>query len=391
VSKEEKLLILQMVSDGKVTPEEGVELLRAVAGGAGAAESQQALSENLATSIREGVKRSVETAVRSAEEVAEGAATEAERVAADVERHVARIGESAGIQREVVGENIEESLTGLGKTIARMFRRGFGAGGPQREFHEEFCGEFPEQGTLDVGLSTANGRVTVKTWDRPGFHLDVQKRVNADSDAEAENLTKDVFTFTSEGNVLRARSKEPQYGWCGSVTVSFTLTLPKDRKASLDLASSNGRITIQGVSGPRLSGRTANGRIIVDDCSFDTCDVNTANGRIEYEGQAKELTADTANGRIVANIEGAGNWRLDSANGRIEVNIKKTQGVGYEVDTSAVMGRIQVSGFEDVIIDETRHKTGARRYKARSLGFDEAECKATLRASTAMGRVIVSA
>ncbi len=417
MSKEEKLLILQMVSDGKITPEQGAELLRAVGAGAAPAEPpkptyqtqkqaptdastripEQDLGRHLSLEIQEGLRRAVDRAVGSAEEAAERAASQAERAAAGVERRVDRVGhqvsqygEKVRAEGEELGRNLEDSLTGLGKTIARIFGGGFGPGGPERDFHEEITGEFPSEGVLDVRLATSNGRITVKTWDQPGFHLDVQKKVKAGSDAEAQEITKDAFTFAQDGNVLEARSRDGHsIGW-RSVAVGFILTLPRERKASLRLDSSNGRITIEGTGGPQLTASTANGRIMVNGCNFDASNISTANGRIEYEGQAKELTASTANGRVVANLQGAGDWKLDSANGRIEVNISKAPGVGYEVEASTVMGRIEVTGLDDVIIDETKQKIGSRRYKARTLGFGESAFKATLRASTAMGKVTVS-
>ncbi len=345
MSRKEKLLIVQMVSKGAVSPEQGAELLQALG--------------------------------RAKPEVS----------------GPARPSEASHEQNDpgsALSSNIESSVSGLGKAIARMFGGSFRPGGPEREFHKEFTGEIPAGGVLEVGLFTINGRIEVRAWDQPGFRLDVRKKVWANSDAEAEDMLEDAFTFTHDGNTLEARTKATSnFGW-HSISVGFNLSIPRNKVSSLRLDSSNGRITVDGVSGVELRASTSNGRILVQGSDFEECVIATANGRVEYRGKAKALRASTANGRIVADLEGAGDWRLDSANGRIEVNIVKAGGVGYEVDVSTQMGRISVTGLEDVLLEGSKQKVGAGRYKARSRGFMDAASKATLKASTTTGRIAVS-
>ncbi|QUL97963.1 MAG: DUF4097 family beta strand repeat protein [Candidatus Fermentithermobacillus carboniphilus] len=371
MSKEEKLLILQMVADGKITPEQGVELLKVV-GGPGTRE----------VPAEPTVKPPAPYAPKGAIPP-----KQAESYADSMSKHFEDLGQR-------VGETVSESAEGLRKLISSFFGGGgLFAGGPEFELHDEIKGEIPAEGDLDISLRTINGRITVETWDQPGFLLDVKKKISARNEDEAKELLKDVYEFSQDGVSLRARAKESSGNFMGrNASVSFTLTIPRARQASLNLDSANGRITVEGVSGKRCVADTANGRIEVTGCHFGDAILDTANGRIEFDGSASNLKADTANGRIEACLRGAGTWKLGTANGRIEVEIEREEGTGYEIDISSVMGRLEVTGMDDaeVLIDETRQKFGSRRYKARTKGFEESPVKASLKASSSMGRVTVS-
>lgn len=397
MSKEEKLMILQMVSEGKITPEQGAELLRAV--GEGKPEAPAAATAPKATpgqqveEVSENIQRTIERATRRAEEVAQRATAHAEQWASQVAKHADEIARRASGEGENLGKILGESGANLGKVLAKIFGGGF-SGGPQFEFHEEMRGELPAEGEIQISMSTSNGRITVDTWDEKGYRLDVRKTSNAATEAEAKEATKDGYEFKQDGLNITARSKEFGDGFnvLRQYTIGFTLTLPRDRKATLNLASSNGRITVGGVSGTRLHATTSNGRVEAEGCNFADTELGSANGRIEFEGRPGNLNASTANGRISAHLGGLGNWKLNSANGRIDVEVRKELGAAYGVEASTVMGKIDVQGMEDaeVLVNETKQKVGSRRYQARTRGFSDAPSKASLYASTTMGRVTVT-
>jgi len=378
VSKDEKMMILQMVADGKITPEQGAELLKALGLQAPAARpAPQAPSVPQVPSVP---PVRVEEVVRRVESVADEIASRAGDLAEKSARHAEEIAEKAARGGEE-----------LGKMLARIFGGRF-QDGPQFEFHEELKGELPAEGEIEVNFSTSNGRITVDTWDETGFRLDVKKTVNASTEEEAKELVKDGFEFNQDGLKLTARPKDSFGVLRNGYSVSFHLTLPRGRTANLRLSSSNGRITVEDVKGTTLVASTANGRVETKGCSFQRTEVHSANGRIELEGRLGDLEASTANGRIDASLAGTGAWELNSANGRIEVEIRREPDAAYEVDLSTVMGKIDVSGLEnaEVLIDEARRRGAGGRYKARTRGFSEAVSKLSLRASTTMGRVNVS-
>lgn len=394
MSKEEKLLILQMVAEGKITPEQGVELLKAVSSttvhkepvAGSTQEFSASFGETFGKSVEERVKKTVEEGVKKAENVAKRAVEHAQCLSESVEKRLEDLGEKTG---ESIGQSAENLVT----LVTRLFSGGFSSG-PQFELREELRGEFTEEGEIDVSLHTANGRITVETWDNPGYLLEVVKKVRATDEDQAKKLLKDVFEFEQDGLCLKAKSKDVSAKTLGgrNVSVGFNLKIPVSRKASLNLGSSNGRISIENVAGTKCIVNTANGRIEARRCNFEEVSLDTANGRIEYKGKASNLRANTANGRIEARLSGVGTWNFSTANGRIEIEIEKEENAGYEVDVSTVMGKLDVSGMDDAIIlvDETKRKIGSKRYKACTKGYQDSALKASLKASSAMGRVTVS-
>ncbi len=401
MSKEEKMLILQMVADGKITPEQGAELLRAVgepkpvapprpasaplpqkAGEAKPDAVGDDVGPALDKQIRETIEASVEASVQRAQAAAEAAAKHAEKFA-----------ERIALEGENLGKVLGESGENLGKIFARIFGGGWAfGGGNQFDFPEEIKGELPPEGEIEVDLSTRNGRICLDSWDEPGYRLVVMRRVRAMTEEEARVKVNDLYEFSQDGLNLRARTKELQSGFFGSnVSVHFILTLPRDRQANVTVSSANGRLILDGLKGSSLRASTANGRIEALSNDFRRAELDSANGRIQFTGKAQDLSVRTANGRIEADVEGAGDWDLSSANGRIELNVRREAGAAYEVEASSVSGRVDVAGLEDaeVLINEVRHHTGSRRYKARSKNYDTAEVKGTIKATTASGRVTV--
>ncbi len=405
MSKEEKALILQMVVDGKITPEQGVELLRAVANvpqapraprppspgypppppaspGAGRYEAGRSLAEQIRREVEERIQ-----GVRSdAGEIGAAAAEVGEKVG----ETAGRIGETVGREGERIGRALGESGANIGRMIAGMFTSGFGAG-PGIEVEESHTGEFLEEGVLQVELWTSNGKIEVGSFDGPGFLLKATRKGPAVSEEQARELLKDACEFSHRGNTIKAKTRDGLFGPRGG-SVAFELLLPKERAANLVLKSANGRIEIRDLHGQSLLVSTANGRIEAQRCDFETCEASSANGRIETDVRCSKLNASTANGRIEATLAGAGEWTFHTSNGRVEVSLKKEPDTGYEVDISSVAGKLEVQGFNgaQVLVDEARHRYGSRRYWAKTVGFDEAEKKAKLKATSAMGRVSVS-
>ena len=372
MSKEEKMLILEMVSQGKITPEQGVELLKAVGYSKGPAAFE---------SVDKAAGKKAEKAIVTPEEAAARAEKRAEEVAGSVKK---RFNE---IERDV--DSIGQTAGNIGKLISQMFGGSFLAGGPAFEFTDEIQGDLPKDGEIEVILRTSNGRIVVESWDRPGYSLTVKKRGNAGSEDEARKILEDSYDFKQNGLTLDGRAKDGIGSGLRNISVAFYLKVPESRKTSVNLDTANGRIVVERVSGDSCIADTANGRIIMTECNFNDSKLNTANGRIEYQGTAGRLVAGSANGRINTCLSGTGDWQFNTANGRIEVEIRKEQGSAYEVDLSSNVGTVTVEGIDDaeVIVDEARRYTGGRRYMARSRGFESAEAKGYVKASASVGKI----
>ena len=387
MADEEKIEILRMVAEGKITPEQGVELLKALSPEGDATRRKPGGPERPGDEYDQTWEERVKRAQEKAEQAARSAAERAEYLAQEAGKRAEYIGKAVS---ETVGESLRGIFEGLFRGGAGWFE-GLGSPGDEYEFTDTIKGEFPADGEIQVNLRTTNGRIEVGVHDQPGYTLEVIKKVRAATEQEARERCEDIYEFKQNGLVLEGRSKD-SFAWRTAASCAFRLRLPRGRKASLNLDSANGRIEIQGVEGTRLVADTANGRVDVGASSFDEASVATANGRIEYRGESKRLRADTANGRIEARLKGVGDWQFETANGRIEAVVEREPGVAYEVDASTNMGSIAVGGFDEaqVLYDDRGRRWGPRRYHARTAGFDQTARKASLRASTSVGKIEIS-
>ena len=94
----------------------------------------------------------------------------------------------------------------IGRMLSGLFGGGF-IGGPTFEFREEIKGQFPEEGELDLRLSSSNGRISVETWDQPGYLLTVIKKGRAGM-SDARQMLENCYEFSQEGLCLTAKSTE---------------------------------------------------------------------------------------------------------------------------------------------------------------------------------------
>ena len=395
MSKEEKMFIIEMVRDGKITSEQGVELLNAL----------ERSPEQLETPSDVNNKASDE--VQREEELVE------ELVEEKIEK---------------MGETIEAIAENLASKAENVFSWGLRQR-PKFMYADEFCGEFPEHGEIEVTLYSMDGAIEVKTWEKDHYRLEVIKKVNAASEEEAQKILEGCVEFKQEGLSLAATAKATGTLRSRNMTVDFILTLPTSRKARLDLRSGDGSVAIQGVSGSLCKAATGDGSlrvgnsdfgileigtgdgsIVIQGISADECRTRTGDGSIKvFESKVKmldastgdgsividrlsgDITAETMDGSISADFMGIGNWLLKTKDGSITVSIQGLKTGLFEVDLSTRDGRIHVDGMEDAdtILDQRGGAYGMKRYKAISRGFAQADSRGSLKAGTGSGSVSV--
>ncbi len=329
---------------------------------------------------------------------------------------------------EKMGETIEAIAENLASKAENVFSWGLRQR-PKFMYADEFCGQFPEHGEIEVTLYSMDGAIEVKTWEKDHYRLEVIKKVNTVSEEEAQKILEGCVEFRQEGLSLAATAKTGGTLRSRNMTVDFILTLPTSRKARLDLRSGDGSVAIYGISGSLckadtrdgslrvgnsdfgiLEIGTGDGSIVIQGISADECrsmtgdgsikvfeskvkmlDVSTGDGSIVIDRVSGDITAETMDGSINADLIGIGNWLLKTKDGSITVSIQGLKTDLFEVDLSTRDGRIDVDGMEDAdtILDQRGGAYGMKRYKAISRGFAQADSRGSLKAGTGSGCVSV--
>ena len=200
----------------------------------------------------------------------------------------------------------------------------------------------------------ANGGIAVEAWD--GNEIRVQARVwaHGDTDDQARDLVGQIEI--DRGRVLRGDG--PRYRHRQGWGVSFRLLVP--RESNLDLETTNGGISVEGVAG-RVSFRASNGGVELTDLAGDVRG-RTTNGGLEIVLTGSEWS-------------GAG-MDVRTSNGGVEITVPEDYSAHLE--TGTVNGRMRVD-FPVMV----QGRIG------RELSIDLGQGGRTIRATTTNGGVVV--
>ncbi len=142
--------------------------------------------------------------------------------------------------------------------------------------------------------------------------------------------------------------------------------LPVD---SLRLDTQNGRVQVEVPSIGDLQVASRNGSIEVSARDAGKVRVDVYNGRVALRGALQDVDAMTRNGRIEADLQPvrAGRCRLQTLNGAVELELAR--GIACEVSAETVHGPISVD-MPDLTVQEDVRDFSRRRLRGRTTGGD---------------------
>ncbi|MEE2627320.1 MAG: DUF4097 family beta strand repeat-containing protein [Candidatus Latescibacterota bacterium] len=308
---EERVTILRMLSEGKITVEETEKLLVALgqsveenrayggAGRRGRMRNGGPIGE-LIGEIGHEVRRAVGTVQTS--EVGHTVRREIDEAMHRVQRmDVGRMVDKVVDQvRDVIDEVVEHSAIGREEAV------------------EEKRWTLDGEGVKAIHASTDSGEVRFAQGRMGEACVVVRKRVKAQSRAEAEELMGQVqVNVLRDGDTIRVDRGHVKAPKGQSIEVSYVIEGPVN--ADLDLSSVNGHIEVVG-SEAAVRGQSTNGNVTVRDVSGPV-QLRTQNGNISARiKRLEEGVLGTDNGNVYVRVaEGNGSLTASSTNGGIEV------------------------------------------------------------------------
>jgi len=173
--------------------------------------------------------------------------------------------------------------------------------------------DFQVSGTPDLVLSTFDGSIEVRAWDRPEVSIEIEKRA-ADKQAADQIEVK----ATQSGNRVTLEVRQPNEGghFGFSVSRSARLIASVPRQANLDAHTGDGSIVIERVAG-RVRLDTGDGSLKATELAGDLR-AHTGDGSITLDRVDGRIDADTGDGSITLNgkLEGV---RLKTGDGSVRV------------------------------------------------------------------------
>lgn len=231
-------------------------------------------------------------------------------------------------------------------------------GGPY-SVHEEK--RFAVAGTPDVSLSTFDGSIEIRSWDRPEVLVEIERRAADRTQAEAIKLRAEQAGSTVAIEVKAPDGSQAPFGFKVSPSARIVASVP--RRCNIVARSGDGSIVIErvegrielntgdgGIKGIDLSGalraHTDDGSLRFDDVS-GSLDLESGDGGVRVSGILQALTLKTGDGSVEVRAEDgssmAGDWEVRTGDGSLRIELPT--GFSADLDASTGDGRVRVHGF----------------------------------------------
>ncbi|MBE3577053.1 MAG: DUF4097 family beta strand repeat protein [Limnochordales bacterium] len=352
---EERLLILKMLEQGKISAEEAQALLKALEDRE--SEEMQGLGGEKAAEGNADWEARIEELGRKAGEWGR-------EVAESVARLAERVQEAVG-QKLVPGlENLDEWVSAYKRRLYQKF--------PELIIDRQYRGRFvpksaapaaaesdSEKLAVLIRLATCNGSIKVTSTPEREYILRIHGRVR--SEAQPGGISSGDPTGASSAAADPAAAVEARLDSLVRQALSddgiqlelnsppvaslhIELALPQEHRYQLELNSVNGMISVAG-GGLRSSTttvETVNGAVAVQGLVAEYVRAVTTNGGISLSDlQTKRGEASTTNGGISASLLSLnGDWQLVTCNGGISVSLLNQ---GYSPDSEQRKWRVRAT------------------------------------------------
>lgn len=338
---EERKMILKMIEDGKITAEEGVELLNA-----------------LKDDKKEEAKESTTEKVTYSEERALSRDVDWEQGANYRQSHTERKTPSFAAR---LSEFIEDAIQKI-----KEFDLDFNFGS---SVEIEHIFQHQDDRIERVDVSVENGSITLRPWDESDVRIESQVKVyKVNDEDEARNAFLDVVNFYVHDGILKFHSPRK------SMKVNVVVYVPKMHLEKVKLYTFNGKVTgdvvetTDSFEAQTVNGRvefeeiktrdakleTVNGTISVAKLQSEVCDTKTVNGTIKVGAVEGKFDGETVNGTVHYKLIEPSDARayLKTTTGSVIVNVPDN--VKTEGELKTTVGGMNVNLPEMSVIEEKK-------------------------------------
>jgi DUF4097 and DUF4098 domain-containing protein YvlB len=219
---------------------------------------------------------------------------------------------------------------------------------------------FTVEGKPDVVLSTFDGSIEIRSWDRPEVLVVVEKRAATQSAAAAIEVLS-----AQEGNRISVDVKMPagrMFGlnWLGGGSARLVVSVPasSDVRASsgdgsIDLERVNGTIALRSGDGSihainssgNMTVTTGDGSINLDGVD-GALEATTGDGSVKVTGKLTSVHARSGDGSIAVHAQpgSSANSDWDLASGDGSVTLEIPEGFSADLDAHTGDGGINLDG-----------------------------------------------
>lgn len=222
---------------------------------------------------------------------------------------------------------------------------------------------FTVTGTPELLLTTFDGSMEIRSWDRPDILIEIEKRASDKVQAEAIAVKADQSGSTISVEVKKPDTGQARFGFKRSPSARIVASVP--RHCNVTARSGDGSISIERVEG-RIELRTGDGSIRGVDLA-GTVLVHTGDGSLRFENVSGSVDLDSGDGgaRLSGTLhsvklrtgdgsvevradEGSSmtsDWEIRTGDGGLRLELP--EGFDANLDASTSDGSVRVRGFGD--------------------------------------------
>ena len=302
-------------------------------------ETDEVLSVEQAKSVAEATRISIETA-RLTRQVQREAQRQVDAELRRAQREIEQA--QRELQRQQMQQLREIKVI---KRVRPAVGMGVGPGAGSWKATSQESKVFSVSGTPRVNITTFDGQVTVRGWDKAEVSYSATKHAEDD-----ESLRQIALRGEQQGQTIFINATNPNQ-YHGSV--SLEVFVP--RQSSVHVSSGDGAVSLDGVSGD-ITLRSGDGAIAVAN-STGQLQVNTGDGTIQISKFDGQVDARTGDGAIALD----GNFNaLSARTGDGEISLKVPAGSSFTIETNTP-DEISNEGF--IVAEDITTSPRLKRWK----------------------------
>lgn len=412
---EEKMLILKMLQEGKITTDEALKLLEALEkSSTGAPQSgtkindiRDELTAKLnEMKIDEKLNKFGEKASKLAETFGEKAGKLAEQLGENISpekisNNTEKFTEEFSKRMESLGQDITESASKFADAFASQIGSLFETGYEKYKYNSSYT--YPVAEDNNIYLKTSN--FSVKLIPSNTKEIKVNLFVNSNI---PYMVIDEYFKTIAEADGIRFSSEFPGRTW-GRLEIHLPKKISEINIATenarceisdmdarlINCSTTNGRITISRCNSEEIEILTDNEKVILNKVSARTANIRTSNSKIEIEDSFLDnIDAKTSNAAITTNTLRKGdslssNYTLSTSNGKIDVSVAAAEGFEHMIDAHTSMSSIDVNLTNLAYKIDKKNVSMQNTVQLKSENFDTASNKIIIKANTSNAPITI--
>lgn len=393
---EEKILILKMLQEGKITAEEAHKLLESLDKSTSSSESDTRKNEKKFEEKMQGLHQK---ASKVAEKLGSSLNSSAEKFSSNSEK----FGDDFAKRMESFGSDIADSAVKFTDRLVNYLGNFIDVGNDKYQYSKNYIYQLNEN--AEISIDTCNFAVIVNSTAESD--LLVSLYINSST----PNLVLEEFFKADQiNNNFNFKTQFPSRTWgkieilvpkhlsnLKIVTTNGKCEINDIAVDNIDTNTSNGKISLLNCQSKTIEAVTSNGKIISSGTSAAFADFNTSNGKIEIEDcKFDKLDAKTSNGAIVlvgiykmSTLEG--NYNLRTSNGKITIELNNSETCGCMIDATTSVGSITVDLPQLNYFVDKKSFSMQSAAQIKSSNFDSLTDKIYINAHTSNSSIVVDA